>query len=457
MAMAKARGGTTTAGPGYRDALDGYVADSLYPSSFHAAFAPPNIDAILTHGGIASPRGAAPRGPFTMVDIGSGDGIGLILNAAAHPEGHFIGIDGNPAHIELGASIAAAGGLPNIRFEHAYFDAARGALPAATADYVQCQGVLAWVSEANRGHVLDLAGHLLKPGGVLAIGYNCLPGWTPIMAFQQMVRALAADRRGTPVERFEGALAALRAADVFGREHWEWIDGLRARYPADYFAHEYLNENWCPLWAGDVVTAAAARALACAGQARPYRLRPDLALKAAWRRSLDAIESAAARETATDLFTGNWFRTDPYVKGAVRRLTAKTRDEARMPGWWAATKPAGEARFEARTAAGTMGFDNAAAHAILATLADGPQPLSVVQGLGSADLLNAIDALFMAGEVIAVDPPASVPHASAVNAAIQAAGVGATVNGAITRHGAIERVRGSPSTPTDEQSRRLGF
>ena len=77
----------TTASPS--DSIDGYVGDSLYPSSFHASFAPPNIDAMLAHAGIASPRGLGTRSPFTMVDIGCGDGIGLILNAAAHPEGHF--------------------------------------------------------------------------------------------------------------------------------------------------------------------------------------------------------------------------------------------------------------------------------------------------------------------------------------------------------------------------------
>lgn len=70
--------------------IDGYVGDSLYPSSFHPNFAPPNIDAMLVHAGIASPRGHATRAPFTMADIGCGDGVGLILNAAAHPEGHFI-------------------------------------------------------------------------------------------------------------------------------------------------------------------------------------------------------------------------------------------------------------------------------------------------------------------------------------------------------------------------------
>ena len=44
--------------------IDGYVGDSLYPSSFHPNFAPPNVDAMLVHAGIASPRRIGPRAPL---------------------------------------------------------------------------------------------------------------------------------------------------------------------------------------------------------------------------------------------------------------------------------------------------------------------------------------------------------------------------------------------------------
>ncbi|WP_432767573.1 MAG: methyltransferase domain-containing protein [Sphingopyxis sp.] len=436
--------------------LDGYVADSLYPSNFHAAFAPPNIDAMLAQAGIASPRGPARRRPFTMVDIGCGDGVGLILNAAAHPEGHFIGIDGNPDHIAHGRAVAARVGLSNIDLASHYFADARAALPAGIADYVQCQGVLAWVGEANRGHVLALSAQLLKPGGVLAVGYNCLPGWTPILAFQQMLRALAAGIDGTPGERFEGGLAALRETGLFDAGHWEWIDGLRDHLPADYFAHEYLNANWTPLWSGAVLDAAAAYGLVPAGQARPGRLRPDFAFKAAWRKTLAAIASPAARECAADLLTGTWFRTDLFLKGAGRALAPAERDRARLAGWWAATQPADAVHFEARTSAGTIRFDNDAARAIVRALAGGPQPLGAIEGIGSADLFNAIDALFMAGAVVPVDPPADVPLAAATHAALLAMGAGA-VNGCVGRHGVARIARGALADLDAENRGRLGI
>jgi len=422
--------------------IDGYVGDSLYPSSFHPNFAPPNVDAMLVHAGIASPRRIGPRAPFTMVDIGCGDGVGLILNAAAHPEGHFIGIDGNPDHVARGTVIATEIGLDNIAFHHQYFDAALAAQPGSVADYVQCQGVLAWVSETNRTHVLDLAAHMLKPGGVFAVGYNCLPGWTPMVAFQQMLWSLADGLPGTPTQRFETALEQLRATDIFETSQWEWIDGLRATLPTDYFAHEYLNRHWSPLWSGAVLEAAAARGLTLAGQARPNRLRADFALKAAWRDTLSSIANPAARECAVDLLTRNWFRTDLFVKPPFARLSRTEQARARMHGWWSAVRPAEEACFEARTAAGTIRFDNDAARAIVKTLANGPQPLTVVPDIGQADLFNALDALVMAGEIVPADPPADVPLAAATHAALLRRDA-STINGAVSRHGVTGIARGS--------------
>lgn len=422
--------------------IDGYVGDSLYPSSFHPHFAPPNVDAMLVHAGIASPRGAGARARFTMVDIGCGDGIGLILNAAAHPEGHFIGIDGNPDHVARGTATAAEIGLDNIEFHDQYFDAALAAQPGGVADYVQCQGVLAWVSDTNRGHVLDLAAHMLKPGGAFAVGYNCLPGWTPMVPFQQMLWALADGLPGTPTQRFETALEQLRATGIFEASQWEWIDGMRERLPTDYFAHEYLNRHWAPLWSGVVLEAAAARGLMLAGQARANRLRADFALKAVWRDTLSRIDNPAARECAVDLLARNWFRTDLFVKRPFSRLSRPEQDKARLKGWWSAVRPAEEACFEARTAAGTIRFDNDAARAIVNTLENGPQPLTRVAGIGRADLFNALDALVMAGEVAPADPPAHVPLAAATHAALLRLDAG-MINGAVSRHGAVGIARGA--------------
>ena len=74
-----------------RARIDGYFAETVYPSLFHPAFAPPWSDAVLRQQGVEPPRGG--RAPFRMADLGCGDGMGLIMLAAAYPEAQFTGID----------------------------------------------------------------------------------------------------------------------------------------------------------------------------------------------------------------------------------------------------------------------------------------------------------------------------------------------------------------------------
>lgn len=437
------------------ETVDGYVADSLYPSSFHQPFTPPWTDAILLHQGIRPPR--TPRGPFTLFDLGCGDGVGLSLMAAAHPEARFIGLDALPGHIERGTAHAHQIGLTNLSLRCATF--ADGLdMEGGQADYIACQGVLAWVSPANREALLRLAAHLLRPGGVLTIGYNCFPGWSQIAGFQRAVRAMAAGRAGSPAERFEAAVAALRDSGAMDKALWDWFDPLVPKLPRDYFAHEYLNEHWQPLWAEEAIAACADHDLHLAGEARPWRLRQDFALQKAWRAALDPIAEIGPRETAKDVMTHNWFRTDLYVKGPPARLTEAERQKARMGGWWASLTASADARFEARTAAGTIRFANEAARAIMAKLDAGPAPLSSVDGMEAPDLLNTIDALFMAGLVCPLDPPATVPRASATNQAIRRMDAeGMAMNGLVSRHGAVGLSRGDIAMLDDPAKARMAL
>ena len=177
------------------------------------------------------------------------------------------------------------------------------------ADYVASQGVLAWVSPANQAALLDLAARMLRPGGVFCVGYNSLPGWSRIAGFQRLVRALAEG-----IGQFAGAVRGRPCADPRRRDGAQAVlDWLRTdKLPPDYFAQEYLNLHWTPLWSGDVIAAAAERGLVFAGQAHPSRVRPDFTLRKAWRNALAGIADPAAREIAADLYVDSFYREDIF-------------------------------------------------------------------------------------------------------------------------------------------------
>lgn len=382
--------------------IDGYIADTPYPSNFHSSFQPPWTDWNLERRGIQPPRSAAK--PFRYVDLGCGDAFGLIATAASHPQGHFIGVDAMPEHIERGQRLLQAANIGNVTLHCADFAAARS-LALGDADYVVAQGVLAWISETARAALLDLAAAWLRPGGAFTVGYNCFPGWSEIYGFQRLIVTLAQATNGTSVERFAQALATVRTTGIFPPSVWEWLDPLIERLPPAYFAHEYLNGHWQPSWSADVIASLAGRGLDFVGQASAGRMREDLSFPPEWREVLTAMPTAAARELAADLQSGTWYRQDIYVKRPHRRIAASELPARLLERWWLLTEPAEQVEFSCATSAGTFEFDNAASRAIVGALGEGPRPLSAIAGFAPADLINSIDALYAAKLVIPLDPP----------------------------------------------------
>lgn len=431
--------------------IDGYVSDTAYPSNFHAAFQSEWTDWNMLRRRLRPPR--ANGAPFCLIDLGCGDGLGLIVAAAAHPQARFIGVDAMPVHIERGRRIAKAAGIDNVILHCAEF---ADASPLATgdADYVTAQGVLAWVSSANRECLLDLAAAWLKPGGALTLGYNCLPGWSQMAGFQKLVRATAKHLEGDSGERFEAALARLRAADLFPQSLWDWFDPIRENTPASYFAHEYLNAHWAPCWSGDVIAALAGRGLDFIGQATPSRLREDLSFEAEWCKSLADMPDTISRELAADVLTNNWYRQDIYVKRpAVAAEDAAWLDEL-LACWWMLPSPLRDGEFRATTMAGELRFDNAAARAIVARLAEGPAQLAAIENMAAPDLVNVIDALYTA-RVVLPAAPASVVAAEAINRTLLAQDQ--AIHAIVTPHGAVAIDRSAVKDLTSADLRRLGL
>jgi SAM-dependent methyltransferase len=416
--------------------IDGYVADTRYPSQCNQPVQPPWLDAVLAMRGVVPPR--VGDAPFTYVDLGCGDGLGLILTAASHPQGHFIGVDAMPDHITRGQAAIDAIGLTNIALRCGSFaDQQRAA--DGTADYVVAHGVLTWVSAQNREHLIDLAAQWLRPGGTFTLSYNTLPGWAERTPFQALVRATAAGMAGNSTERFKAAFAHLRLLGLVDPNVLQEIDARLRRVDDSYLAHEYLHDHWSPVWSGDVITALAARDLAYIGHACTERLRDDLCLTAEWRTILAQCQSLPEREIAADILTYCRFRRDVYVKTPAPVFEGTEAARFRMQSHWALRRGTEAEALTCETLAGQINFDNAAARAILRALQIAPNRLFAIaesNAINAADLLNTIDALWVADRVIPVDAAVRSRNIDATNTLMSARGMSidcrATVHGAMT-------------------------
>src|SRR5450755_3922832 len=254
---------------------DGYVIDIPYTAGFYRELSPVYLHLLAVLVGVRPP--AVVDREFAYCELGCGRGLGPLLLAAANPLGRFHGYDFNAAQIAKVRNLAERAGLANVRFSDESFAdlAAQSDVADATPrfDLIVLHGVYSWVSEENRRHIVRFIRDRLKPGGIVFLSYNCMPGWAPFTPVQRLLRELVIRRRGRNDENavaardFVNQLAA-RGARYFSANEsvGPYLEDLGERN-GTYLAHEYLNEHWDALYHLDVAQAMAEAQLRYFGSA----------------------------------------------------------------------------------------------------------------------------------------------------------------------------------------------
>lgn len=373
----------------------GYVTETEYLPGYYREQAPAHMALACLLNGVAPPA----LGPdFAYCDLGCGPGRTVALLAAANPQARFHGVDFHPAHIARGRETADQAGLGNLHFHEASFaDLADGDGADALPDFdvVALHGVYTWVSEENRAAVVRFLARKVKPGGMVYIGYNAAPGWTPVMPLQRLLLEHAGQTPGNPEERVVAALDFARRLRGAGAGILGDVDSLvgfrngvavvSEQEHYNYLSHEYLNAHWRPLYHQDVARDMARAKLTYAGSATLLENFPDLTLSPQQRELLAEIKDPALRETFKDYCANRPFRRDVFVRGA-RRLTAAERDRRLSSGLLHAAVSREECSHVIKAPAGEAAVDKARYGAIFDALARGPRSVGdLQQAAASAD------------------------------------------------------------------------
>ncbi len=118
---------------------------------------------------------------------------------AAASAGDFWGTDFNPAQVVNASQLAEASAARITCFRRHLREFAK------RSDFtrIRCHSA-AWGVElgvaTSQGPVLSIIRRKLRPGGLVYISYNCLPGWAPIIPIRQLM-ALYRDSGGGPWPR----------------------------------------------------------------------------------------------------------------------------------------------------------------------------------------------------------------------------------------------------------------
>lgn len=380
-----------------RDQVTGgirYVTDVPYIAGFTAELAPEWLDLVATICGFAAPRRDA---GFAWCELGCGPGMAPIIFAATHPEGEFHGVDAMPDHVARGRAIVERAGISNLDL-HALDFAAATALELPKFDYIVTHGVYAWIDETAAASLRRFVERHLKPGGLVYVSYNAMPGWAADGPFQHLLYALAEGGTGDSIARFFGAATLVEglhkagAAALAASPTSVGFAEERARRPEAYFAHEYLAPAWRPRYVDEVRREMATIGLSPVGSATLRDNFDGFVLRAKAREALKAVADPDRRELARDYFMFQRFRRDVYGR-APQPIDDDERRERLFEYTFALMRPASLVEYKMGTEAGDLGFDNPVARRLVARLAEGPRRLRdcLEPGADAQDLLaNAL-------------------------------------------------------------------
>lgn len=313
----------------------GYVADIAYIEGFYVQQSPARMALACLSGNVAVDL-PGPDDSACYLELGCGCGIGALLTAASNPRWQVTAIDYNPAHIAIGAGLARAACIENIRFleaDLAQLAASREADLVPAADFVSLHGLWSWVGDDVRAGIVRLLGAKTRPGALVHVSYNALPAWQGAIGLQRLVYEAGRRSSGRSDLQAQVGLALAREIKEAGGKYLtesalaaELVDST-ATMSHEYLSHEYMTANWAPSFHADVAAMMAQAKLDWTASANPLENFPELMLTPEQRAVMDRHKDPILRELIKDMCLPRQLRHDVFVRGA-RRLRNAERDAA---------------------------------------------------------------------------------------------------------------------------------
>jgi SAM-dependent methyltransferase len=326
----------------------GYVTDVNYTIGWYRQQSPMMMALASIIGGASA---AIPAGddPVLLLELGCGFGYGAMALAASNPGWTVTAVDFNPAHIATAREWAAEAGLTNITFVEADFahwedNPVLRALPEM--DFVTMHGIWSWVPPAAQSGIVRLLGQKVRPGGLVHLSYNSLPGWQDRIGIARIIRETGQRVAGrSDIQAREGlrvvkdlvAANALFATGGSSPAMVKTLDDVNVQY----LAHEFMNAHWAPCFVTDVAAAMSDAKLEWIAAGNLLDNFPELMLTEEQREIFNRYSDPLMQELIKDMCISRSLRHDVFVRGA-RRINLSERAAALMDVSLALIKPAAE-------------------------------------------------------------------------------------------------------------------
>ena len=296
---------------------DGYAVEQQYTAHFYPQLSPDHLNFSAAFNSAKPPEAGE---NFNYFELGCGQGATALLLASSYPAARFYANDFMPAHLAAAEDMRCRGGIDNLTLLDASFaDLAAGSINLPPMDFISLHGVYTWVSAQNRSEIVRFIARYLKPGGLVYVSYNAMPGWAAASPLQRLMRDLTMQSTGDSTARIAKAMSfALQLREV-GADAFSCKPDVDRRLAqmqtgsSGYIAHEYLADSWQPMYHSDVARDLELAKLEFVGSSALimgcHNFPPEQ------QALLDSIDAPALKETIKDFLLGSGFRQDVFVRG----------------------------------------------------------------------------------------------------------------------------------------------
>ncbi|CAM8625388.1 AdoMet_MTases domain containing protein [Burkholderiales bacterium] len=310
------------------DWTSGYVADIGYTFGYYSELNPLRARLAFLNQGLVCPTRFE-----NACELGFGQGLSANIHASASCT-KWWGTDFNPSQASFAQELARASANGASLFDEAFAEFCnRSDLPEF--DFIGLHGIWSWISDENRGRIVDFVRRKLRVGGVLYVSYNTLPGWATFAPMRHLMtehaEVIGAEGRGI-VNRINDAIEfadkLLATNPIFARANpfiTERIKKLKDQN-RHYLAHEYFNRDWHPMHFSTMAEwlEPAKVQYACSAN---YIDHIEVAnLTSEQQEFLKEIPDRMFRESVRDFMVNQQFRRDYWVKGS-RKLTISEHEQ----------------------------------------------------------------------------------------------------------------------------------
>jgi len=299
----------------------GYVTDVNYTYGYYWELNPLRCRLPLLMVGRHAPK------IENACELGFGQGLSVSIHAAAQPGVNWYGTDFNPSQAAFASEMARLSGSDAKLYDEAFSEFCnRQDLP--DFDFIGLHGIWTWISDSNRAVLVDFIRRKLRPGGVLYISYNTLPGWSASAPIRHLMKRHA-DVMGAPGQGIIGQTdAALSFIDQFlgleplyAKANPGAVERLKQVKGQDrqYLAHEYMNRDWHPMYFADIENWLTDAKVGFASSAHTLDNLYEMNMTPAQVDFMRSVPDVSLRETVRDFCVNQQFRRDYWVRG-VRSL-----------------------------------------------------------------------------------------------------------------------------------------